>query len=157
MEQGLFIGQLAKRVGVNPKTIRYYESLGLLSEARRSESGYRLYAEEDAERLGFILGAKALGLSLGDVKEIMVAWSAGESPCGHVSQLLDTRLADLDRRIAELVAFRDSLRAYKQQVDRVERSPGTPCKHIAGVTSGQWLAPAVELPTVFQPKEPTRR
>lgn len=149
MEQGLFIGELAKRVGVNPKTIRYYESLGLLSEPRRSESGYRLYAEDDVERMGFVLGAKALGLSLQDIKDIMVAWSSGEAPCNHVSNLLDARLSELDRRISELVTFRDSLRAYKEQVDRTERSPDTPCKHIAGVADGRWQAPLVELATVF--------
>lgn len=149
MERGLFIGELAKRLGVNPKTIRYYEGLGLLSEPRRSESGYRLYAEDDAERLRFILGAKALGLSLHDIKEIVEAWGVGEAPCDHVSHLLDARLAELDRRIAELVDFRDNLRAYKEKVDRMERSPGTPCKHIAGVAAGQFQAPLVELPTAF--------
>ncbi|MNX83388.1 Mercuric resistance operon regulatory protein [compost metagenome] len=149
MEQGLFIGDLAKRVGVNPKTIRYYESLGLLSEPRRSESGYRLYAEDDAERMRFILGAKALGLSLQDIKDIVTAWGAGQTPCDHVSNLLDARLLDLDRRIAELVSFRDSLRAYKQQIDQTERAPNTPCKHIAGVAAGQFQAPVVELTTVF--------
>ncbi|HEY9899964.1 MAG TPA: heavy metal-responsive transcriptional regulator [Pantanalinema sp.] len=149
MEGGLFIGELAKRVGVNPKTIRYYESLGLLSEPQRSESGYRLYVESDAERMRFILGAKALGLSLHDIKDIVMAWGAGEAPCDHVSHLLDARLVELDRRIAELVAFRDNLRTYKERVDRMERSPNTPCKHIAGVAAGQFHVPAVELPTVF--------
>jgi DNA-binding transcriptional MerR regulator len=145
----LFIGELAKRVGVNPKTIRYYEALGLLSEPRRSEAGYRLYAEDDVERMRFVMGAKALGLSLHDIKDILVAWSSGETPCNHVSTLLEARLSELDRRISELVAFRDSLRAYKDQVDRTERAPGTPCKHIAGVAEGQFRAPAIALSTVF--------
>ncbi|MNR75428.1 Mercuric resistance operon regulatory protein [compost metagenome] len=138
MSKGAFIGDVAKQVGMNPKTIRYYEGLGLLSEPERTESGYRLYSEKDLERLQFIKGGKALGLSLTEIREILEAWNEGDSPCGHVSSLLDSKIQDLDRRIAEMTAFRDHLRAYKQDVDARPPAPNTPCRHIAGALSGEW-------------------
>ncbi len=143
MPKGAYIGEAAKQVGMNPKTIRYYEGLGLLSEPERTESGYRLYSEADLERLSFIKGGKALGLSLNEIKDILEAWNQGDSPCGHVSSLLEAKIGDLDRRIAEMSAFRDHLRAYKQDVDSRPPSPNTPCRHIAGALSGEWNA---ELP-----------
>lgn len=138
MARGWFIGEVAKQVGMTPKTIRYYEGLKLLSEPERSESGYRLYSESDVERLRFIKGGKALGLSLGEIREILDAWNEGESPCGHVSALLDAKISALDRRIAEMTEFRDRLRAYKEKVEATPPAPNTPCRHIAGVLSGEW-------------------
>lgn len=143
MSRGSYIGEVAKQVGLNPKTIRYYESLGLLSEPERTESGYRVYTEKDIERLGFIKGGKALGLALSEIKDILEAWNEGDSPCGHVSSLLETKIDDLDRRIAEMTTFRDRLRAYKRDVDARPPSPDMPCRHIAGALSGEW---SVELP-----------
>lgn len=143
MAVGLLIGEIAKRVGVTTKTIRYYEAMGLLSEARRTESGYRVYSEQDVERIRFIQGAKALGLSLIEIKDIVGIWSEGARPCGHVSQLLDEKLADLDHRIEELVRFRDELRRYKTEVDASVASPDVPCAHIAGINAGAWSPPVM--------------
>jgi DNA-binding transcriptional MerR regulator len=71
MRDGMRIGELATRFGLNPKTIRYYEEIGLLPRAERSDSGYRLYDEHDVERLGFIRRAKTLGLSLDEIRDIL--------------------------------------------------------------------------------------
>lgn len=84
---------------MNPKTIRYYEELGLLPPAARSESGYRQYDEVDLQRLQFVQNAKSLGLSLGEVHEILDVSAQGMRPCSHVAHLLDEKLAILDRRI----------------------------------------------------------
>lgn len=147
MPQGLYIGELAKRVGTNPKTIRYYEGLGLLSNPERTESGYRLYAESDVERLRFILSAKALGLTLHEIKEIVDLWARGTAPCGHVSHLLEEKLTMLDAKIQELTAFRDELRSYKDGIDALGPQPGVACAHIAGVSAGQWH-PSLSEPVV---------
>jgi len=65
------MGELASELQLNPKTIRYYEEVGLSPEPRRSESGYRLYSRHEVERLRLIQRAKVLGLSLVEIKEIV--------------------------------------------------------------------------------------
>jgi DNA-binding transcriptional MerR regulator len=146
MRNGLFIGDLAKQVGMSTKTIRYYEDLGLLVAPARTETGYRTYGPQDADRLRFIQGAKALGLSLAEIKDVLGAWADGEPPCAHVSQRLDEKLEDLDRRIQELTAFRDRLRAYKAEVDAAGRDASTPCAHVAGANAGRL---GVEVPAAL--------
>jgi DNA-binding transcriptional MerR regulator len=138
MSQGTFIGDIAKQLDLTVKTIRYYEGLGLLGAPQRTESGYRVYAESDVERLRFIKGAKALGLSLAEIKEIVGIWGEGAVPCGHVEQMLKEKLAELDRRIQELVTFRDALTTYMGQLETLSPSPDVPCKHIEGAATGRW-------------------
>jgi DNA-binding transcriptional MerR regulator len=153
MEDGLLIGEVAKRVGVTTKTIRYYESMGLVSEARRTDSGYRVYSGEDVDRIRFIQGAKALGLSLHEIKDIVGIWSEGARPCWHVSRLIDAKLADLDHRIEELSRFRHELRRYKEQVDAsAESDTGVPCAHIEGINTGKWSPPALDTRDRFHSK-----
>lgn len=138
----LFIGDLARRVGVSAKAIRHYESLGLLGEPRRSDAGYRLYSEAEVARLRFVLGAKALGLALAEIRDIVGVWDGGEAPCGQVSRLLDEKLAALDVRIDELMRFREDLRAYKAQVDAT------------GVAGGHWNPPLAPESPAFPSKAP---
>ena len=76
-EPELLIGELADRAGLDPKTIRYYEHVGLLEAPARSESGYRLYHDSDAERLRFIRGVRRLGFSLG---------RSGRSSCSAIKE-----------------------------------------------------------------------
>lgn len=144
-----YIGELARRTGATAKTIRYYESLGLLGDAARSEGGYRVYGEVDAARVRFNRSAKALGLSLAEIKEVVELQAHGTRPCGHVGQMLETKLAELDRRIAQLVGFRDELRAYKAQVDAQPVDPGVPCAHIEGVAAGRWQPHPVDPDAPF--------
>ena len=72
------IGELAGRLGVNPKTIRYYESIGLLPDPGRTPSGYRVYDEDAVDRLRFIRTAQRLGVTLDEVKEILGFRERGE-------------------------------------------------------------------------------
>lgn len=109
MTAGLLIGRLAERAGVNAKTIRYYEEIGLLRPPRRTGSGYRVYDEDDVERLRFIRRAQKLDLRLDEIGEILALRDGGERPCGYVLDVAAERLADLDRRIAEMQAARDDL------------------------------------------------
>jgi DNA-binding transcriptional MerR regulator len=114
------IGQLAGEVGVNPKTIRYYESIGLLPEPDRTDAGYRVYDEEDLDRLAFIRRAQQLGLSLDEIGEILGLREGGDRPCGYVLEVADARLDELDRRIAQMQRAREELRAL---LDRAHRLP----------------------------------
>lgn len=107
------IGELAAELGLNPKTIRYYEEIGLLPEPQRTPAGYRLYNEADRERLLFIGKAKAIGLTLQEIGEILTLRHRGEQPCQHVRRLLDQKLAAVDEQLRVLTEFRQELVALR--------------------------------------------
>ena len=111
----MLIHELAKQTGVPAKTIRYYESIGLLPRPKRSANNYRQYAPAEAERLRFIASARSLGFSLDDVAEILAARDDGIAPCQRVLDAIAHRLAEVDRRIADLLALRDSLRQLQSE------------------------------------------
>ena len=111
LEPGGFvkIGDLAAQAGVTPDTLRYYERLGLLPPAHRTRTGYRLYDDSTAERIGFIHKAQALGLTLEEVREVLKVAESASPPCEHVRALLSHRLKEVQSRIAELESLRRSL------------------------------------------------
>jgi len=88
------IGELAGRIGVNPKTVRYYEGIGLLPAPEREPSGYRDYDDQDVDRLRFIRTAQRLGLSLSEISEILAFRRRSERPCGYVLEVLDRQVAE---------------------------------------------------------------
>lgn len=114
------IGQLAARFGINAKTIRYYESIGLLPSPARRPSGYRAYGEADAERLAFVRTAQRFGLRLDQIREVLAFRDRGERPCGFVLGAVHGELAELDERIAQLQAMRSEL------ADLLERAESQP-------------------------------
>ena len=105
----MFIQELAQLSGVPAKTIRYYESIGLLPEPERADNNYRQYTPEAAERLRFIVSARSLGFTLEDIGQFLAARDAGTLPCKRVLDSFDQRILDIDRRIADLLALRDTL------------------------------------------------
>jgi DNA-binding transcriptional MerR regulator len=107
------IGELADRLGITTKSIRFYESIGLMPDPPRTPSGYRDYAEADAERLTFIKTAQRLGLSLDEISEIIGLRDRGQQPCGYVADVLHRQVADLDHRIREMRKLRDELIALE--------------------------------------------
>jgi len=109
------IGELAKRTGVNPKTIRYYEGIGLLPAAVRAPSGYRQYGVEDVGRVEFIRSAKALGVALGEIKEVLAFRDRGASPCPYVLRLIDTKVREIQGRI-------DGLRMLARELQQLRRA-----------------------------------
>jgi len=106
--QTLSIGALAKNAGVAIDTIRYYEREGLLAEPPRRASGYRAYPGSAVARLRFIRRAKGLGFSLADISELL-AFSRRRDVAA-VKRAAQTRLDDVERRIAELRRIRSGLR-----------------------------------------------
>lgn len=112
------IGALAERSGFPPKTIRYYESIGLLPPPKRSDGGYRLYGADDESRLAFIAKAKQLGLSLGEIGDILTLHDAGSAPCGHVLALVDDHLDRVDEALTQLAAFRKQLATLRTRARR---------------------------------------
>ena len=115
------IGELADRLGVNTKTIRYYESIGLVPEPERTASGYRVYHDDDVERLEFIKSAQRLGLALDEVREILALRERGEAPCNYVRGLISQEVVEIDQRLEELRDLRQELVALER---RAQDSPG---------------------------------
>jgi DNA-binding transcriptional MerR regulator len=106
----MVIHELTQQTGVSAKTIRYYESIGLLPRPKRAENNYRQYSPPDVERLRLIASARNLGLSLADIAEILDARDNGIAPCQRVLDSIAQQLNAIDRRIADLLTLRDSLR-----------------------------------------------
>jgi MerR family Zn(II)-responsive transcriptional regulator of zntA len=126
-EKRLRIGELAAELGLNPKTIRYYEQIGLLPAAPRTESGYRVYGAADVERLRFIGKAKAIGLSLAEIGEILALRRAGRAPCAHVLELLDRKLAAVDRQFRTLHDVRRELVGLRKEAVRTASAEACVC------------------------------
>jgi MerR family copper efflux transcriptional regulator len=115
VERAMQIGELAKQSGLNPKTIRYYEDIGLLPRPSRTASGYRRYDETAISQLEFIQRAKLLGFSLDEIREVFAIHERGETPCDRVLASIDAELAHLDERIRELQRLRDQLKTLRGQ------------------------------------------
>jgi DNA-binding transcriptional MerR regulator len=124
------IGELADRVGVNPKTIRYYESIGLVPQPPRTDAGYRIYRAEDEARLVFIRTAQHLGLSLDEIREVLALRDAGTAPCDHVRGMLREQIRTISRRMAELRRLREELRALETVIHDIPDSEAAICRII---------------------------
>ena len=114
------IGEVADRAGVPAKTIRYYETLGLLPAPVRAANGYRAYDPSVLARLAFIRAAQASGLTLGEIRGVLGLRDRGETPCEHVRGLIDRRAAELDARIAELTTLRTELTRLSKRARRLD-------------------------------------
>lgn len=103
------IGQVAEVSGLPAKTIRYYESIGLIEPAGRTSSGYRAYQEKDIETLKFIQRARSLGFSINEVSALLMLWNDRNRASAQVKELAKQHVADMDRKIAELQSMKDTL------------------------------------------------
>ena len=112
------IGQLSRRTGVPIDTVRYYEKQRLLPPPTRSASGYRHYEADDVLRLNFIRRAKALGFTLDEIRDLLALSSARDGDMAAIRAAAADKLADVERRLAELTRMRDGLRTL------VEACPG---------------------------------
>lgn len=117
------IGELARRVGVNPKTVRYYENIGLLASAERTSAGYRVYGEGDADRVGFIKAAQRLGMRLDEIAEVLALRDADTRPCGYVRRVLHEHVVSIDDRIAELRRLRTQLVDLDTRAEELAADP----------------------------------
>jgi len=150
------IGEMGAQSGVTAKTVRYYESIGLLREPERTSSGYRSYGEGDVDRLTFVRTAQRLGITLDEIREILLFSERGEEPCSYVRGLLKTQLEGIRRRIEELQLLQAQLADIVAAADRLPPAErGLPCRLIEHVR--QKSVPAASDP-VRQPGEvPAKR
>jgi Hg(II)-responsive transcriptional regulator len=110
MSSLLTIGQLAKAVGVNIQTIRYYERLNLLDPTTRNPSGYRLYGNDDERRLRFIKNAQALGFTLHEIAELLNLRVSSKARCGDVQRKTETKLMHVEAKARNLRGLAKALR-----------------------------------------------
>ena len=113
------IGEIAAKVGLTERTIRYYEELGLLESVKRLEGGVRVYTDHDVRRLKYIGKLKMLGLTLQEMLELERMYQrhrSNRNVLPRLVELLDAHLATLSDRMSELAALRDEIRAYRQHV-----------------------------------------
>ena len=103
------IGEAARRSGMATKTIRFYEEVGLVQPAPRTESGYREFSDEDVLRLRFIHRARDLGFSVGEVGRLLSLWSDRERASADVKRLALQHAARIETKMAELRSMRDAI------------------------------------------------
>ena len=104
------IGQASKAAGVSAKMIRYYESVGLIRPAGRSEANYREFGERDVNELRFLRRARLLGFSVAEIAQLLELWRDRSRSSREVKAIALRHVADLDARAAELHSMADSLR-----------------------------------------------
>ncbi|SFU88189.1 Zn(2+)-responsive transcriptional regulator [Xenorhabdus koppenhoeferi] len=104
------IGQLAKLASVTPDTIRFYEKQGLMEHEERTEGGYRLYKEQDLQRLRFIRYAKQLGFTLEAIVELLsIRVDPEHHTCQESKLIVDSRLKEIEEKLLEMQRMHDSL------------------------------------------------
>lgn len=127
------IGEVAQAAGTTTKALRFYEEIGLLPPAQRTPAGYRDYTIAVLDRLDFIRRGRAAGLTLAQIGQVLQIRDDGQAPCRHVTDLLATRLEDLDRQITQLQQLRTtvaSLRADAAEADPTTCPPGDVCRYL---------------------------
>jgi MerR family transcriptional regulator, copper efflux regulator len=106
---GLTIGEVAKRARVHVETLRYYERRGLLIKPLRSESNYRLYADDTVRRVRFIKATQALGFSLKEIQELLSLRAAPQARCVDIRMRAETKITDIDAKVDLLIAMKHAL------------------------------------------------
>jgi len=133
------IGEISRLVDLSQRTIRYYEEIGLLHSVRRIENGKRVYTDHDVRRLKFINRLKVLGLSLAEMVELEKIYRKQRNNreiLPKLLEILDERAAQIDERVAQLVALKKEIREYQQRLrnkvlqDATQEEPGTTGKEM---------------------------
>ncbi|UPT63390.1 MAG: helix-turn-helix domain-containing protein [Hyphomonadaceae bacterium JAD_PAG50586_4] len=109
------IGETAKRTGIKIPTIRYYEQEGLLPPPRRTQSGRRVYAEAEVQRLAFIRHARTLGFELTDIRSLLDLSDNPDRSCGEADRIARKHLTEIEARLAQL-------RLLKTELARIVKS-----------------------------------
>ena len=109
MTKVLMIGDLGAATGTKVNTIRFYEDIGLMPRAARTESGRRTYGLRDLERLRFIRHARKLGFETGEIRSLLALSDDPDKQCGEVTEIALRHLTDVNERIASLLLLRDEL------------------------------------------------
>ncbi|PZO65818.1 MAG: MerR family transcriptional regulator [Paracoccus denitrificans] len=115
MLDGYRIGDIARLTDTKVVTIRYYESIGLMPRPERTHANYRVYREAELGRLRFIRRCRALGFSLDQITELAALSSDQRRCCNDVDALTRSHLAEVEAKIADLIALAHELRRIGDQ------------------------------------------
>ncbi len=137
------IGELARAAATPVETIRYYERAGLLPEAPRTAGNYRVYGDEQLERLAFIRHCRSLDMTLDEIRVLLRFRDSPGEDCGAVNRLLDEHIGHVEERIRELNALQQQLRRLREQC------PDTVSAADCGILGG--LEAAAAEPNTAQP------
>lgn len=133
MEVHLNIGELAKAAGCQAVTVRFYERRGLLGSAIRSQSNYRMYGEQDLERLLFIRNCRALGLTLKEINDLVAIQDNPTVDCHAVNACLDDHLAQVERQMQTLQLLSVQLKRLRNSC--MSPRPSSECGVLAALAS----------------------
>lgn len=121
------IGAVAKRCGLSVDAIRFYERNSLLPYPPRTQGGFRQYDESDFETLGFIRRAQGLGFTLKEVRELLELRGSRLQPCAPVRRLLEQKLFQVHRKLADLEELEHELRLALRSCSREMRKRSAHC------------------------------
>ncbi|AOY44354.1 MULTISPECIES: Cu(I)-responsive transcriptional regulator [Psychrobacter] len=128
------IGQASERSGISPKMIRYYEQIGLLDTAKRSNSGYRIYSNQDIKNLCFLRQARDLGFSSKQMKELLNLWKNTDRQSADVKKLTLTHIETLNRKIAQL---QDMVSLLQISADHCSGNENAECAILEDLEQGE--------------------
>jgi len=137
------IGQASKATGVSVKMIRYYESIGLIKAPLRTDSGYRVYSDNDVHTLRFISKARDLGFSVDQMSDLLALWRDRSRASGDVKAIALEHVAALDEKAEALRAMSDTLRHLAEHCHGDDRPE---CPIIEGFAAAVPQPPAKRRP-----------
>ena len=114
------ISDLAYQAGTTPKTLRFYEQVGILQNPERTSSGYRDYDESVITRIQFVKAGQSIGLTLAEVRNLLRIRDEGVSPCTAAIDLLDVHLAEIGRKIRELTILKKEIAALREAASNLD-------------------------------------
>jgi Cu(I)-responsive transcriptional regulator len=136
------IGEAAAQSGVPPKTIRYYEEIGLVAPAPRSGNGYRAYGDNDVHILRFVQRARSLGFSVSECRQLLDLYRNPHRASAEVKALTMRRVAELDRKRAELAGMRAALVRLAENCHGDDRPECPIIENLAQRCDGEASAPS---------------
>jgi len=120
IEYPIQIGELARRLGITTRTIRYYEEIGLMGQTERLGGGTRTYQKSDVLRLKFILKLKEMGITLKEMQELADNFDTSNQDFTRITptllEILDRHIGTIDQKIANLSSLRQEIVAYRQRI-----------------------------------------
>lgn len=134
---GLTIGEMAKRAGVNRETVRYYERRRLLPRPARLVSGYRVFSDDALRRLKFIRHAKALGFSLAEVRELLGLRVNSPDSCDRVRERTQAKIDDIERKIRALQQMKSVL--FELVAACAQRGRTNDCPILESLETNSWF------------------